>query len=75
LRRFARTGARLNDRQIAILRMLADGKKDKQIADVLKIHEATARAAIVRAVHSLGAKTRCHAVAMFIRQDDDDRSG
>lgn len=63
----------MNHRQERIIRLLAAGKRDKQIAAELKLSEGTIRAAIHRAVASIGAKTRCEAVALYsgLRLSDD----
>lgn len=64
----------MNHRQERVIRLLAAGKRDKQIADEMKLSEATIRSAIKRASAALGANTRCHAVALYagLRVSDDD---
>jgi DNA-binding NarL/FixJ family response regulator len=63
----------MNHRQERIIRLLAAGKRDKQIAGELKVSEGAVRAAINRTVASLGARTRCEAVALYsgLRVSDD----
>jgi DNA-binding NarL/FixJ family response regulator len=65
----------LSDRDKLILEKLADGRRDKQIAADLDICAGTLRVVIKRICESLEAKTRCQAMAKFVRQEDEDRSG
>lgn len=58
----------LSKREREILRLLADGKSNDQIGDVLHIAPDTVRTYIRRAMEKLHADTRTQAVAMAIRQ-------
>ena len=58
----------LSGRERDILRLLADGKSNQQIGDVLHIAPDTVRTYIRRAMHKLHADTRTQAVASAIRQ-------
>lgn len=57
----------ISDRRAQILKMLSEGKRDKQIADELHLSQNSIRVNIKRAVEEIGAKTRCHAVALFLK--------
>lgn len=59
----------LTSRQEAVMRLLAEGYVNKQIAFELEISVATVKVHIARAVERLGAKNRIHAVAMFVRSE------
>ena len=48
-----------------IFRLLAEGKRDKQIAKVLGIPVNTVASHVFRGCEALGAKTKCQAVAML----------
>ncbi|MHB8657636.1 MAG: helix-turn-helix transcriptional regulator [Solirubrobacteraceae bacterium] len=50
-----------------ILQMLAGGLRDAEIAAELQISECAVRKAVHRTLQAIGARTRCHAVAMAIR--------
>jgi DNA-binding NarL/FixJ family response regulator len=53
-------------RALGVLAALAEGKRDCEIAYELDITEAAARKMAQRAVHAIGARTRCQAVALAI---------
>ncbi|ADZ72361.1 helix-turn-helix domain-containing protein [Polymorphum gilvum] len=61
--------AALTERQKAVMRMLADGLINKQIAHRLDISVATVKTHVAAAVRRMKAKNRIHAVAMLIRAD------
>lgn len=61
--------ALLTERQKDVMRMLADGLINKQIAHRLDISVATVKTHIAAAVRRMRAKNRIHAVAMLIRAD------
>jgi two-component system nitrate/nitrite response regulator NarL len=58
----------LSGRERDILRLLADGKANQEIADALFIAPATVRTYIRRAMMKLEADTRTQAVAIAVRQ-------
>lgn len=58
----------LTERQRAILRMLADGMRNEQIAEVLSISPLTVKTHIKNAMERLAADTRTEAVATALRQ-------
>jgi DNA-binding NarL/FixJ family response regulator len=62
---------KLSGRDHEILDLLAQGKRDKQIAAYMEVSEPTLRTAIRRVVNSLGAKTRCEAIVNYIRGPKD----
>ena len=53
----------LSDRERDSLAFMADGRRDKEIADLLGITEATVRFHIDNARRKLGARNRAQAVA------------
>lgn len=57
----------LSPRQAAIVKLIGDGKADKQIADELGISENTVAAHLRMVFHRLKARSRAHAVAISIR--------
>lgn len=61
--------ALLTERQKDVMRMLADGLINKQIAHRLDISVATVKTHIAAAVRRMRAKNRIHAVAMLIRAE------
>lgn len=58
----------LTPREIEVLALIRDGHKNKQIADRLKISEATVNFHIRRIVDKLQANDRTHAVTIAIRR-------
>ena len=62
----------MNERQERILQLLAEGRRDKQIAHELQISDTWVRVSIKRVVEELGAKTRCHAVALYLKSQNWD---
>ena len=58
------SGEELTEREIQILRLIAAGNANKQIADQLSIAEATVKSHVVNLLSKLGANDRAHAVAL-----------
>ena len=58
----------LTDRELGIMRLLAEGRSDADIADVLCISRNTVRTHIRRAFAKLGATSRLQAVAIARRE-------
>ena len=54
----------LTEREIQILRLIAAGQANKQIADQLSIAEATVKSHVVNILSKLGANDRAHAVTI-----------
>jgi DNA-binding NarL/FixJ family response regulator len=63
---------KLSNRDQEILDLLARGKRDKQIAAYFEVDQGTLRVAIQRVCASLGAKTRCQAVAKYVKDQKAD---
>jgi DNA-binding NarL/FixJ family response regulator len=58
----------LTTRELDVLRLIRDGHRNKQIADVLGIAETTVNFHIKNMVDKLGANDRTHAVTIAIRR-------
>jgi DNA-binding NarL/FixJ family response regulator len=58
----------LTARELDVLRLIRDGHRNKQIADVLGIAETTVNFHIKNLVDKLGANDRTHAVTIAIRR-------
>ena len=58
----------LTTRELAVLRLIRDGYRNKQIADRLAIAETTVNFHIKNLADKLGANDRAHAVAIAIRR-------
>jgi DNA-binding CsgD family transcriptional regulator len=56
------------ERQLGVLRLLANGAGTREIADTMHYSERTVKAAIREVVSALGARTRAQAVAEGIRR-------
>ena len=54
----------LSPRELEVLRLIADGRTNKQIGKVLSISEHTARFHVTGVLNKLSAATRAHAVAI-----------
>jgi two-component system nitrate/nitrite response regulator NarL len=65
----ARAGLALSQREREILRLLADGRSNHEIAKALFIAPDTVRTYIRRAMEKLGATTRTEAVAAALRRE------
>jgi LuxR family quorum sensing-dependent transcriptional regulator len=59
---------RLTPRELAVLRLVAMGKPDKQVAKELMLGEETIRSHMKKAQAKLGVRNRTHAVAEALRQ-------
>jgi DNA-binding NarL/FixJ family response regulator len=58
----------LTDRQVAIIRLIADGKRDPEIAELLEITEDAAKQHVYRILNSTGKNTRGGLVAWALRE-------
>jgi DNA-binding NarL/FixJ family response regulator len=58
----------LSEREIEVLKLIAAGKSNKQIADVLFVAEATIKSRITNILSKLGASDRAHAVTIALRR-------
>jgi DNA-binding NarL/FixJ family response regulator len=58
----------LTEREIEVLRLIAAGNANKQIADELSISEATVKSRITNILSKLGANDRAHAVTIGLRR-------
>ena len=65
----------LTPRQVEILRLIAKGNANKQIADRLEIGEATVKSHITNILSKLGANDRTHAVAIALKRGIMDLEG
>ena len=58
----------LTEREIDVLKLIAAGNGNKQIADKLSISEATVKARITNILSKLGANDRTHAVTIGLKR-------
>jgi DNA-binding NarL/FixJ family response regulator len=58
----------LTVREIDVLRLIADGNANKQIADHLSIGEATVKSHVTNILSKLGANDRAHAVTIGLKR-------
>jgi DNA-binding NarL/FixJ family response regulator len=58
----------LTEREIAVLRLIANGNSNKQIADHLSIGEATVKSHVTNILSKLGANDRAHAVTIGLKR-------
>jgi DNA-binding NarL/FixJ family response regulator len=58
----------ITERETEILKHLANGKRNREIADLLNISEETVKVHLKRALEKLGASDRTHAIAIAIRR-------
>jgi two-component system, NarL family, response regulator len=58
----------LTPREVDVLRLIADGNANKQIADRLSIGEATVKSHITNILSKLGANDRTHAVTIGLKR-------
>jgi DNA-binding NarL/FixJ family response regulator len=63
----AEAGSTLTARQVEVLRLLADGWSNAEIARRLAIAEETAKTHVRHLLGKLGARSRSHAVAVGFR--------
>ena len=57
----------LTDRELTVLKFIADGYEDKYIAEKLQISIHTVRAFVHKIINKMTAKNRVHAACMAIR--------
>jgi DNA-binding NarL/FixJ family response regulator len=63
------TGAEtLTDREVSVLRLVAEGRSNRDVADTLCISEATVKGRMKSIMAKLGASDRTHAVMIAIRR-------
>lgn len=60
--------AALSEREVEVLRRVAEGDRNRDIGEVLRISEETVKAHLRRIMDKLGAKDRTQAVAIAIRR-------
>jgi DNA-binding NarL/FixJ family response regulator len=58
----------LTEREIDVLRLIAAGNGNKQIADELSISEATVKSRVTNILSKLGANDRAHAVTIGLKR-------
>jgi DNA-binding NarL/FixJ family response regulator len=58
----------LTEREIGLLRLIAAGNSNKQIADQLSIGEATVKSHVTNILSKLGANDRTHAVTIGLKR-------
>jgi two-component system, NarL family, response regulator len=58
----------LTEREISLLRLIATGNSNKQIADQLSIGEATVKSHVTNILSKLGANDRTHAVTIGLKR-------
>jgi DNA-binding NarL/FixJ family response regulator len=58
----------LTEREIDVLRLIAAGNGNKQIADALLISEATVKSRVTNILSKLGANDRAHAVTIGLKR-------
>ena len=58
----------LTDREVDVLRLIAAGNGNKQIADELSISEATVKSRVTNILSKLGANDRAHAVTLGLKR-------
>jgi len=62
------TDDELSAREIEVLRLIAAGNSNKQIADVLFVAEATVKSRVTNILSKLGASDRAHAVTLGLKR-------
>jgi DNA-binding NarL/FixJ family response regulator len=62
------TDEALTDREIDVVRLIATGNSNKQIADRLSIGEATVKSHVTNILSKLGANDRAHAVTIGLKR-------
>jgi DNA-binding NarL/FixJ family response regulator len=58
----------VSDREVDILRLLADGCDTAEVAEQLAFSESTIKNALARLMERFDARNRCQALAMAMRQ-------
>ena len=62
------TDDELSEREIEVLKLIADGNSNKQIADKLSVAEATVKSRVTNILSKLSASDRAHAVTIGLRR-------
>ena len=62
------TDDELSEREIEVLRLIATGKSNKQIADLLFVAEATIKSRVTNILSKLDAGDRAHAVTIALKR-------
>jgi DNA-binding NarL/FixJ family response regulator len=62
------TDEALSDREVDVLRLIAAGNSNKQIADQLFVAEATIKSRVTNLMSKLGASDRSHAVTIALKR-------
>jgi DNA-binding NarL/FixJ family response regulator len=62
------TDDELSEREIDVLRLIATGNSNKQIADQLFVAEATIKSRVTNILSKLGASDRAHAVTIALKR-------
>ena len=62
----------LTPQQLRVLKYLADGMLNKQIADILGVSEGTVRAHVTAVLRKLGVSTRTQAVILVTEMHLED---
>ena len=62
------TDDELSEREIEVVRLIAAGKSNKQIADHLFVAEATIKSRVTNILSKLGASDRAHAVTIALKR-------
>jgi DNA-binding NarL/FixJ family response regulator len=62
------TDEALSEREIDVLRLIASGNSNKQIADRLFVAEATIKSRVTNILSKLGASDRAHAVTIAVKR-------
>ena len=60
-------GTALTARELAVLRLLSNGKRTRETAELLGLGEETVRSHLKKAQAKLGVQERSHAIAQAIR--------
>jgi DNA-binding NarL/FixJ family response regulator len=58
----------LTEREVDVLRLIAAGNANKQIADQLSISEATVKSRVTNILSKLDANDRAHAIAIGLKR-------
>jgi len=58
----------LTERELEVLKLIAEGNANKQIADRLSISEATVKSRVTNILSKLGANDRAHAVTIGLKR-------
>jgi DNA-binding NarL/FixJ family response regulator len=62
------TDDELSEREIEVIRLIAAGKSNKEIAGLLSVAEATIKSRVTNILAKLGASDRAHAVTIALRR-------